>query len=64
MLRRNNPEPMKISLYHLESDPSETIDGAAQHPHVLERIRQIMRSQHTPSEVFPFPPLDGPGGDR
>jgi arylsulfatase A len=58
MLRRNNPDPLKIELYNLVSDPGETKDIAEEHPEVVAQIREIMQREHTPSELFPFPPID------
>ncbi|MGM0486685.1 MAG: arylsulfatase [Planctomycetota bacterium] len=56
--RRNNPDPLKIELYNLEEDISETHDVAAAHPDVVARIREIMKTEHEPSVIFPLGPLD------
>jgi len=58
MLRKNNPDPLKIELYDLEADISESRDVAAENPQVVARIRTLMAKQHTPSELFPLKPLD------
>ena len=59
MLRKKeNPNPLKIELFNLETDESEQHDVAAQHPEVVDKIRQLMKSQHTPSELFPFKAID------
>jgi arylsulfatase len=58
MLRRENPDPLKIELYNLDDDIGETRDLAAQHPEIVARAREIMQQQHTPSELFPIAPLD------
>jgi arylsulfatase A len=58
MLRRNNPDPLKIELYNLADDPGETTDVASEHPEVVAQIREIMQREHTPSELFPLPPVD------
>lgn len=58
MLKDDNPDPLKIELYNLAEDVGETTDVAAEHPEVVERIREIMKREHTPSELFPFPVLD------
>jgi arylsulfatase len=50
---------MKLQLFDLAKDISETTDVAAQHPAVVERIERIMREQHTPSKLYPFKALDG-----
>ncbi|MCX6898285.1 MAG: arylsulfatase [Verrucomicrobia bacterium] len=49
---------MRIQLYNLKDDVAETKDVAAQHPDVVAKLEKIMREQHTPSSVFPFPALD------
>jgi arylsulfatase A len=58
MLKRNNPDRLKIELYNLADDPGETTDVAGEHPDVVAQIRQIMQREHTPSALFPFPPID------
>jgi arylsulfatase len=58
MLRKSNPEPLKIQLFNLEVSIDEQHDVVDQHPALVDRIRQIMRDARTPSKVFPFPPLD------
>ncbi len=59
MLRKGkNHDPLKIELYDLDSDPSESTDLAAKHPEVVERIRKLMAEQHVPSPHFPMKPID------
>ncbi len=58
MLRRNNPDPLKIELYNLKDDVGESRDVAAEHPEVVARMRKIMHAEHVPSELFPMPPID------
>jgi len=58
MLRKNNPTPLAIELYNLADDIGEQHDVAAQHPEVVEKMRSIMKEDRTPSELFPFKPLD------
>ncbi len=58
MLRRNNPDPLKIELYNLRDDIGESRDVAAQHPDIVARIRQIMQDEHVPSSIFQMPWLD------
>lgn len=43
-----------IELYDLESDVSEQHDVASDHPDVIARITEIMRSGRTESELFPL----------
>jgi arylsulfatase A len=57
MLRKNS-DPLKIELYNLADDAGESTDVAAEQPEVVAQIRQIMQREHTPSELFPFPPID------
>ncbi len=60
MLRDGNPDPLRIELYNLAEDIGETTDVAANHPAVVDEIREIMQREHEPSTMFPFPPLDSP----
>lgn len=52
------PKKLAVELYDLKTDPAETKDVAAAHPDIVARMEKIMREQHTPSELFPFPELD------
>ena len=47
-----------IQLYNLKDDIGESSDVAADHPEVVSMIQEIMKKQHTPSELFPFKALD------
>lgn len=58
MLKKNNPDPLKIELYNLAEDIGEQKDLAAKEPDMVERARKLMAKQHVPSEVFPLGPLD------
>jgi len=58
MLRRNNPDPLKIELYDLKNDIGESRDVAAEHPEIVARMRKIMETGRVPSELFPIPPID------
>jgi arylsulfatase A len=60
ILKRNNPDPLKIELFNLDNDISESHDVAALHPDLLARARTLFAQQHTPSALFPMPPLDRP----
>jgi len=44
-----------LELYDLSRDPAETVNIAAQHPEVLERIEEYIRKTHTPSSEYPDP---------
>ncbi|MFP6767860.1 MAG: arylsulfatase, partial [Planctomycetaceae bacterium] len=58
ILRRNTPTPLKIELFDLESDVSESRDVAAAHPEIVTRIRTLMTREHQPSQAYPIKPLD------
>jgi len=58
MLRRNNPDPLKIELYNLKDDIGESHDVAAEQPEIVARMRKILQAEHVPSELFPMPPID------
>ena len=47
-----------IELYDLTADPGETRDLAADKPDIVRRLAEIMKAEHKPSTVFPFPGLD------
>ena len=56
---RNAPaKKLALELYDLKTDPAETKDVAVAHPDIVAQMEKLMREQHTPSEVFPFPDLD------
>ncbi len=59
ILRKENPDPLRIELYNLTEDIGEANDVAAEHPELVEQFRQIMRETHVSSELFPMEPLDG-----
>jgi arylsulfatase A-like enzyme len=62
--RRSKAKPnYHIELYNLRADLGETHDVSAKHPELVRKIAKIMRDQHTPSPVFPFPALDHPPAD-
>ena len=58
ILRKNNKQPLRIQLYDLKTDISESNDVAADNPDVVARLRKIMTLEHTPSEFYPIKPLD------
>ncbi len=58
MLKKGNNDPLKIELYDLSKDVSESKDVAAQNPKIVERIRTLMERQHTNSQDFAFKPID------
>lgn len=58
MLQRKNPDPLKISLYNLESDIREQNDLSGGYPEIVSTMSRIMSEQHIPSAEFPFAPID------
>ncbi len=58
MLRKNNPDPLKIELYDLQTDIGESHDVASEHPDLVRKLAEIMKREHTPSPVFPMRPID------
>jgi arylsulfatase A len=59
MIRKGkNHDPLKIELYDLSKDESESTDLASQYPEVVERIRDLMAKEHTPSKEFPIEVID------
>ena len=53
-----NHDPLKIELYDLSVDLSETKDLASKHPDIVEKIRKMMKDQHIPSKEFPIAVID------
>jgi arylsulfatase A len=51
--------PGAFELYDLEADPMETKDLAAEQPELVAKLASVMKAQHVPSTLFPFPALDG-----
>lgn len=54
MFKRN----MNIELYNLEEDISEQNDISLKYPDIVEKIREIMKKEHVPSDTFPFEQID------
>ncbi|MFG0328396.1 MAG: arylsulfatase [Phycisphaerales bacterium] len=44
----------RLMLFNLNDDPGESRDVAGEHPDVVERMREILREAHVPSEEFPL----------
>jgi len=44
--------PVTLELYNILSDPSETNDISADHPEIVEEIKEIMKKAHTPLPVM------------
>jgi arylsulfatase A-like enzyme len=54
-----NPRPqLRVELYDLSHDATETRDLSAKHPEIVTKIERAMREQHVPAKEFPFPALD------
>jgi arylsulfatase A-like enzyme len=59
MLRKGkNLDPLKIELYDLKKDLSESTDLASKNPEVVKRLRKLMEEQHVPSKEFPLGVID------
>ncbi len=59
MLRKGkNHDPLKIELYDLYEDPSESNDLASKNPDVVKRLKKLMEEQHVPSKEFPIQVID------
>ena len=59
MLRKGkNHDPLKIELYDLSKDESESEDLAQKHPEVVKQIKDIMVKEHIPSKEFPIKVID------
>ena len=52
-LRKNRKAPLK--LFNLKTDVGETHDVAQEHPDIVAKILDIMKTAHTPSKAFPLP---------
>ena len=49
---------LKLELYDLREDPTESRDVAGEHPEVVAQLETVMRQQHTASPDFPFAALE------
>jgi hypothetical protein len=45
---------LAIELYNLETDTLEHYDNSEQHPEILQRMEEIMKLEHKPSENEKF----------
>ena len=43
-----------VELYDLSNDTGETTDVASSNPEIVNKMEEIMKQAHTPSEIFPF----------
>jgi arylsulfatase A-like enzyme len=49
---RNGPgKPLEI--FNLRGDPGEQHELAASHPEIVARMEQIIKTAHTPSDIWP-----------
>ena len=59
MIRKGkNHDPLKIEIFDLSTDQSESKDLADKHPEIVQRIREIMEEEHSASQEFPIPVID------
>jgi len=49
---------LKIELFDLSTDESESDDLATKHLDVVNKIKDIMEKEHTPSQYFPIKVID------
>lgn len=56
--KQKNPPAPTAELFNIANDPAETMDLAAQHPEIVERIGAMAREQHVKSALFPIRALD------
>jgi arylsulfatase A len=49
---------LKTELYNLSEDPAENRNVAAEHKMLVAEIEQIMKREHSNSEIFPLEVLD------
>ena len=50
----NVDKPEDVALFDLSTDIRETNNIATQHPDIVEKMKAIMKEQHSPSIEFPF----------
>lgn len=58
MSRPDPPDPLRIQIFDLHTDPGETRDLADQHPELVFQANRIMHQAHRPNPDFPLVPLD------
>ena len=59
MIRKGqNHDPLKIELYDLTQDESETKDLSSVHPEIVLKIKDVMEKEHTKSLEFPMSVID------
>ena len=49
---------LKLELYNLSADESESKDLASKHPNIVSNIEKIMAQEHIPSPEFPMKRID------
>ena len=59
MLRKGqNHDPLKIELYDLTKDESESKDLSSVHPEIVLKIKDVMKKEHAKSLDFPISVID------
>ena len=58
-IRPNVSGGTALELYDLAKDPKEERNVAAENPDAVAKLSKILQEQHTKSEVFPLPGVDG-----
>jgi arylsulfatase len=47
-------DSLRVELHNLDEDIQELHDVSTQHPEIVERIEEIFKQEHTPSEIERF----------
>lgn len=47
-------DSLRIELYNLTTDPGELVDVAKENPEIVEKMKTIMQSEHTPATIERF----------
>ena len=55
---RKKKASLKIELYDLSMDESESRDLASRYPDIVSKIENIMENEHIPSSEFPMKGID------
>jgi arylsulfatase A-like enzyme len=48
-------KPGNLEIYDLEKNPEQDKDLSGEHPQIADKIAEIMKNEHTPSDVWPSP---------
>ena len=45
----------KLEIYDLINNPKQDLDLSSRQPEIAKKIEEIMKREHTPSDVWPSP---------